>query len=102
MPKRIGSNILEKKSYSLLPPKEQKNFEKFLRSASKQSKEEQEETLTSPMPEEPEPSSDKLADDRVQLYKEKNTFSNNHEKIEEEECNTEEENPVVMKKKMLK
>ena len=75
----IGASVLDKKGYTLLPPNEQKKFEQFQKKR-KQSKEEIEETeLTSPIPSEPEPSSDKLANDRVKLYKEKNAF--NDEKV---------------------
>jgi hypothetical protein len=77
----IGKSILDKKSYTLLPPKEQKNFEQFQKKR-RQSTEEQEETVTSQMPEEPEPSSDKLVADRAKLYQEKNNLSNHRKALE--------------------
>jgi len=68
----VGSSILEKKGYTLLPPTEQKKLEQFQKQR-RLSKDEQEgKELTSTMPTEPEPSNDQLSCDRAKLFEEKN------------------------------
>ncbi|MGD0071608.1 MAG: hypothetical protein ABSB71_08630 [Candidatus Bathyarchaeia archaeon] len=87
---KIGKDITDKKIGGISSPKDSKDFEKFVQERKrKRIKEEEEEKITSKMPDEKQPSDDKLADEMAKLATEKSVFVNNRQRaiqdIEEED-----------------
>jgi hypothetical protein len=81
----IGNSVLSKKTNNLLPPAEQKNFEAYQRKHQQSKEDVEEKELTSKMPSEPEPSSDKLSAARNKLYEEKNMAKEKTATMEDEQ-----------------
>ena len=79
---KIGKDITDKKIGGISSPKESQDFEKFVkeRRSKKIKEEEEEKKITSKMPDEKQPSDDKLADEMAKLATEKSIFFNNRQR----------------------
>ena len=69
---KIGRNITDRQTAGLSNPRDAEDFEKFIRERkNKKAQEEEEQKLSTQMPNEGEPTDNQLANQREELYKEK-------------------------------
>lgn len=81
---KIGNDVMNKKASGMINPKDSEEFQKFKEQKSKRAKEAEPEKLTGKMPNEKEPSDDKVADEMTKLAEEKSAYSNKRQRTVED------------------